>query len=95
MTALSLLRLLLSLYGLAWVVSSSRLTLGIRMVLGRHIPILAHLMECVGCFGFWEGVAVSAARGDDVSMWWPFGLAVAASNLMLHSLFLIGDAQHG
>lgn len=86
---ISLLLTLLALYGLAWVLAESKISLPVRNELevkGNVGRFVLALMECPACFGFWEGlVAGSFVFGPKISAV-GFGFAVTASNLLLHAI---------
>jgi hypothetical protein len=82
---------LLACYGLAWIVGSAKISLWAREGIAKPFPLLVELLECVGCFGFWEGFGLAFTTGhrwfENVS----FGFAVAASNLILEAWTNGGD----
>lgn len=92
MTAFQFLQILLICYGVAWVISSSHLTLGFREWLETNDWfVLLTLLECVGCLGFWEGCAAAVFMPEPIYQAPLLGFAVAASNLLLNSLVTSGE----
>jgi hypothetical protein len=105
MTLLDLVVYCLTAFGFWWIVGRSRVSLGLRTAIaarGASGELIAELLECPGCFGFWFGVAASfgvASIGACIGSVFDncdsfrglclaivFGCFTAASNLLLFSL---------
>jgi hypothetical protein len=89
----------LACYGLAWVVGQSHLTLPLRQYLSiaprGPRRFLLTLMECVGCFGFWEGFALGLFLSRTLLLAVVLGFAVSASNLILDAAVSLGENHRG
>lgn len=88
----------LAAFGLAYIVGFSKISLPFRIALtpGDHkqglvfwcMRTFVEMIECVACFGFWEGVVMA-----QLGVWAPFGVSfwqtiaagclVSATNLIL------------
>lgn len=90
LTPLALASLFLSLYGIAWVVGQSKISLPMREELqlkGDIGRFFLTLFECVGCFGFWEGlIAGPFVCPNEPLRIVGFGFAVTAFNLGFDAL---------
>lgn len=93
-----LVRFLLVCYGLAWIVSSAKVSYAFRTWLDKNgFSTTVELLECVGCFGFWEGFIyrLSEIRLDfspsDLGSAVAAGFLVAGSNMLLNTVIVIGE----
>jgi len=85
--------LFLAAYGLAWVLSASKITFGLRELLDdRGFDWTVALMECPGCVGFWTGLIYGACTmplPDPRVLIYAF--AVCASNMLLNTVVILGE----
>ena len=85
---------MLAAFGFWWIIGRSSISLGVRTFVAGRWPWPVELVECPGCFGFWEGVIAGSVIGVQSSMTVLSTIAVAllggcmgsASNLILFSI---------
>lgn len=83
---LSIVPALLALYAFAWIVGCAHISEAARKrlrVYGMVGETLANLLECPGCFGFWEGVFAGMAMRMTFPTVFVAGLIVCCTNLIL------------
>ncbi len=79
-------------FALSWIVSSSHITLPFREALDTMkrkgivgAGFFLTLLECVGCFGVWEGVGgfLIHLTPSELTTWWIAALFTCGTNLLL------------
>lgn len=85
-------------FALAWIVGHAHVSYPFRLALskgGALGRVIVTLLECVGCFGFWEGLAAYLLHlsPNPLNHWWEAALFTTASNLVLARFAGISDGS--
>lgn len=67
-------------FGFWWIIGRSGISLRAREAVAARSPLLAELVECPGCCGFWHGTAVGVVVAYQAAH---AVFAIAASGLLL------------